>query len=277
MFFCSSFFTHETSVVWFAFWSLSQTSCFSRSLSFFFSPFTSGSRLSYWWIVFVVTKKHLWQISPRFSFPSRNAHHPNDGGSLPNDGRGYGLHSLLYFWCDLPDPGLATEILEVLREKTSWSFFGSIGAETQLLDLGVWDKNGRCWGSETKKRYGESIIVMSCRRFVECQHIVLMEKDVGTASLPLQKTSSRLRAFLFWVQKNISWQLEAGKNMIGSPQGVYELRGRFGHFNFIGWSGLRCVGAANESHPLSLAAYWHLGWISTDNTLGKHGELAFGV
>lgn len=180
-------------------------------VSFFFSPFTSGSRLSYWWIVFVVTKKHLWQISPRFSFPSRNAHHPNDGGSLPNDGRGYGLHSLLYFWCDLPDPGLATEILEVLREKTSWSFFGSIGAETQLLDLGVWDKNGRCWGSETKKRYGESIIVMSCRRFVECQHIVLMEKDVGTASLPLQKTSSRLRAFLFWVQKNISWQLEAEK------------------------------------------------------------------
>ena len=71
----------------------------------------------------------------------------------------------------------------------------------------------------------EKICLMPRRRF-NAQMLLF-------ASLPLQKTSSRLRAFLFWVQKNISWQLEAGKNM-GSPQGVYELRGRFGHFNFIG-------------------------------------------
>lgn len=64
---------------------------------------------------------------------------PTDGGSLPKPARGYGLHSLLYFWCDLPDPGLATEILEVLREKIRGIFKEYIEAETQLLALGVWD------------------------------------------------------------------------------------------------------------------------------------------
>ena len=61
-----------------------------------------------------------------------------------------------------------------------------------------------------------------------------MEKDVGTASLPLQKTSSRLRALVFGFKKTSLGNLKLKKNMIGSPQGVYELRGRFGHFNFIG-------------------------------------------
>ena len=38
------------------------------------------------------------------------------------------------------------------EKKIRGVFKEYIEAETQLLDLGVWDKNGRCWGSETKTK-----------------------------------------------------------------------------------------------------------------------------